>query len=342
MLLAAAILSYIPWLLALVNAPSWAAPGTGSGEERFSEAWAIGFTLLFGTPLWLAIGGLMFFAWRRGSAPHGWTMASAILYPLGLIATFGASQTWLAWPGGWSILVPALLPPLLALYSIWVLVPSLAFSARRLAPAVALGLTALVASASIPFALIDPAGYPARLAAHRQRWNETFARRDTEAQQAALRWEAGIRKLGPESPLAAWLEYVNGSVGSEPLHQQALDGARHANGRQADAIALLDNGQIRRLAEMWQLNLTVTPALCAAYDRALVRLATTDEPMESEVGGWLEQQLPNIKILLAADCDLANGRGAAAARATKVAAANPGTARWLQLAAILGAPDRSR
>ena len=47
------------------------------------------------------------------------------------------------------------------------------------------------------------------------------------------------------SPLAAWLEYVNGSVEGEPLHLEALDGARKANSRQADAAALLDDGADR-------------------------------------------------------------------------------------------------
>jgi hypothetical protein len=342
LLLGGAILLYIPWLLAIVAAPQWGEPGTGSGESRMSEAWAILIAMLLGIPLWLALGGLALLAWRKGSAPPAWAAASGILYPLAVIATFGAARTYLTWPGGLSILVLALLPPLLALYGVSARLPALAAGPMRWVPAAALGGVALVAFAAIPFASIDPVGYPARLAREKQRWEAEFARRDAQSQEVARRWEAGIDKLGPDSPLSAWLEYVNGSVASEPLHQQALDGARRADSRQADAIRLLDDGQIGRLVELSQFELAVTPALCAAYDRALHQLAMSDDPYEAMVGEQLERQLPNVKFFLAADCDLASGLDAAKARAGKVAAANPGDERWAQFRATLGAMGRGR
>jgi hypothetical protein len=340
-LLGAAILLYVPWLLALQAAPSWVEPGTGSsGEARMAEAWGIMFAIVFGTLLWLALAGLMWLAWRKGTAPPAWSATSAALYAIAVIATFGAARTYLTWPGGWSILVPALLPPLLALYAVAVRLPALAAGPMHLIPAIALGGVAFTALAAIPFAILDPSGYPARLAREKQRWDATFAQRDADAQAAAGRWEAGIRNLGPNSSLAAWLDYVNGSVASEALHEQALDGARHAKSRQADAIALLDNGQIRRLTALWQLDLSVTPALCTAYDRALHQLATTDDPYEAMVGEQLERQVPNIKFLLAADCGLKSGLGAAQTRAGKVAAANPDIERWAQLRTTLSALGR--
>lgn len=342
LLLATAILLYIAWLAAILAAPQWVEPGTGSGESRMAEAWADLFALLLGVPLWLALGALVVLAWRKGFAPPAWSAASGLLYLLAAIATYGAIQTYLTWPGGWSILMPMLLPPLLALYATWVRVPALAAGRMRLVAAGALGGVALVAFAAIPFAYIDPIGYPARLAREKQRWDAVFARRDAEALDAARRWEAGIDKLGPDSPLAAWLDYINGSVVSGPLHQRALDGARSANTRQADAIALLDQGQIRRLADLWQLDLSVTPALCRAYDDALHRLATSDEPYEAVVGEQIERQMPNIKFLLTARCDLALSFDAARARANKVAEVNPGSERWAQLRATLAVVGRSR
>ena len=342
LLLAIAVLLYIPWLAAMVATPSWVEPGTGGGETRIAEAWATLYVVLLGTPLWLVLGGLLLLAWRKGLAPPALAAASGILYALAAMATFGAAQTYFTWPGAWSILVPLLLPPLLALYGMWVRIPALAVGVLRRVPAAALGGVALVASAAIPFAMIDPGGYPARLALHQQSMNAVFARRDAELQQKARQWEEGIHKLGPDSPLAAWLEYVNGSVEGEPLHLDALDGARKANSRQADAPALLDSAPIARLVDLWQLDLAATPALCAAYHRALTRLAATDEPIESEVGKQIEVQLPNIKFLLGGGCDLASGLGAAARRADKVEQVNPGDARWPQLVATLAALRGSR
>src|SRR5262249_17966056 len=126
LLLAAAILFYIPWLLAMVSAPQWGEPGTGSGESRMSEAWAILIAMLFGIPLWLAVGGLALLAWRKGFAPPAWAAASGLLYLLAMIATFGAAKTYLTWPGGLSILVLALPPPLLAFYGLSVRLPAFA------------------------------------------------------------------------------------------------------------------------------------------------------------------------------------------------------------------------
>jgi hypothetical protein len=342
LLLAIAVLLYAAWLAAMVGAPSWVEPGTGGGETRIAEAWATLYVLALGIPLWLVLGALLLLAWRKGLAPPVLSAASGILYALAAIATFGAAQTCFTWPGGWSILVPALLPPLLALYGIWVRTPALGAGVLRRVPAAALGGVALVAAAAIPFAIIDPAGYPARLAQHQQSMNAQFARRDAELQQKAQQWENGIHKLGPDSPLAAWLEYVNGSVEGEPLHLKALDGARKSNSRQADAVALLDNGRILRLVDLWQLDLAATSALCMAYDHALTRLAATDEPIESEVGKQIERQLPNIKFLLAGGCDLASGLGAVAKRAEEVTQVNPGDAHWPQLVATLAALRSSR
>ena len=332
-LLGAAVIFYVPWLLALQAAPSWAEPGTGSGEERISEAWATLIVLVLGAGLWLLIGGLILFTWRKGFAPRAWAAASAILYVLGVVATFGAAQTYFTWPGGWSFLVPMLLPPLLALYC--VLAPALAGGPLRIVPLLALGAVAVVAFSAIPFALIDPAGYSARLAQHRQQLDAMFARRNAEAQDAALRWEAGIRKLGPDLALADWLDYANGSVETEPLHQQAIEGARHVKSRQADAIDLLNKAQIRKLTALSQLSLAATPALCTAYNHALYGLATTDEPMEATIGEQLEQQLPNIRFLLAGGCDLSSGLVATETRAGKVAAVNPDEKRWAQFHATL-------
>jgi hypothetical protein len=68
LLLVVAILFYIPWLGLLAD-PVWS---TSSGEGRYSQGWVEMFALLFGTPLWLALGGLTLLAWRKGFAPPDW------------------------------------------------------------------------------------------------------------------------------------------------------------------------------------------------------------------------------------------------------------------------------
>jgi hypothetical protein len=337
LLLAAATLLYIPWMTALVAAPSWDEPGSSSGEARFSQSWAELLAFAFGIPLWLALGALVWLAWRKGRGSRPQALASAIVYALAAAATLFAAGTLITWPGGWSIFVPALLAPLLALYGLLAVSPKLVAGRARFVPVVALGLAALVALLALPFALIDPLNYPARLVEERRRSDAEFARRNAASEAAARQWEQDIGKLGPDSPLSAWLEYVNGSPDNDDLHEQAVDGARKTRGRQADAIALLDAGQIQRLSELWRFDLAATPPLCAAYDRALNHVATSDEPMEWTIGEQLEKQLPNIQHLLTAHCDLSVSLTAAETRARKVAAAIPAFERWAQFATTLAA-----
>jgi hypothetical protein len=339
-LLAVATLLYVPWLAALVATPSWDEPGHSSGEACISEAWAEAFACAFGTPLWLALAALIWLAWRKGHAPRAEASASAIVYALALIATLFAAGTYITWPGGWSLFVPALSPPLLAFYGLAARSPAVAAGWPRFIPALALGAAALIALSAFPLASIDPLGYPARLVAERQRSDAEFAKRNAESDARARQWEQDIGKLGPASPLAAWLEYANGAGDDDALHEQAVEGARKAKDRQADAITLLGAGQIQRLADLWRFDVAATPPLCAAYDNALKHVATSDEPMEGTVGEQLEKQLPNIKHLLVAHCDLSVGLAAAETRAKKVAEAIPAFPQWAEFAATLTALRR--
>jgi hypothetical protein len=77
-----------------------------------------------------------------------------------------------------------------------------------------------------------------------------------------------------------------------PERAVALAGARLVKSRQADAIQMLDDGEITRLWELWQFDLQATPALCAAYDRALHRVATSNDVYDWNVGELIKYRTP--------------------------------------------------
>lgn len=205
LLLAAAVLPYILMLALIWDGPSW---GDAGGEARYSEGWAQFFAVAFGILLWLALGGLVLLAGLRGHVPQSWGITAAALYLFAVIATVGAAQSYFSWPGGWSIFVPALLPPLLALYAVCARLPVLAAEPLRLVPIVTLGAVALVAFTAIPFAFIDPVGYSDRLAEHKRRVDAEFDRIAAEHQASARQWEADmkssalIRHLRPGSNMS--------------------------------------------------------------------------------------------------------------------------------------------
>jgi hypothetical protein len=184
------------------------------------------------------------------------------------------------------------------------------------------------------------------LAAAQQRWDAEFDRRHDASLKAAQQWEAGINKLGPNSSLTAWLEYVNGSNDPGPLHEQALGGARSVIKRQAEAVRLLEDGAIRQLGALWQLDIAATPALCAAYDEALRRVGMSDEVYHLLVAKDLERQLPNLKFLAAANCDLEAGLAAPEARVRNLVAAytadDSDREHWVEFQTALGVLRRTR
>src|SRR5215472_13321900 len=136
LLLVLAVIFYIPAVLAVWFGAPEDDPATLSGEGRYSKGWAILFALAFGILLWLALGGLVLLAGRKGQLPRGWSIASGVLYSFAAIATLAAAQVYFTWPGGWSILVPVLLPPLQALYALSAHLPVLSARAPRALPAV--------------------------------------------------------------------------------------------------------------------------------------------------------------------------------------------------------------
>jgi hypothetical protein len=85
-----------------------------------------------------------------------------------------------------------------------------------------------------------------------------------------------------------------------------LAGERRVKTRQSDAIALLDQGKIHDVAELWQLDLAASPALCQAYGRALAVVFGRDDKFRgSTYLSLLERQYPNMQWLREAHCDLA-------------------------------------
>jgi hypothetical protein len=165
-------------------------------------------------------------------------------------------------------------------------------------------LASLIA-ASIWASHLDELAAPARQAARQAAYEKMRAEEERAAAEDRARDEAKFAALGPDSSLRDFLEYLNGS---DARARQAVEGARHAKSRQADAIALLqERERMVDMRELWQLNVEATPALCEAYASALRRSALKIDPSYSNRIGEaidLEFQLPNLQWLVAQHCDL--------------------------------------
>jgi hypothetical protein len=152
---------------------------------------------------------------------------------------------------------------------------------------------------------LDSLAAPARAKRHSKRPTKNARGAEKASAEYRAQDEAKFAALSPNSSLSDYLEYLNGS---DPRARQAMEGARNAKNRQADAIALLrDNRRLIDLRELWQLNIEVTPALCDAYRSALSNMATKIDRAQSNPLGEaidLEFQLLNLKWLVDQRCDL--------------------------------------
>ena len=208
-----------------------------------------------------------------------------------------------------SIWVPALLPPLFALYALWARLPALHATFRA-------GTTSMVFAGAIAVLAVTPlmtatrAALPdpardARLAEAGKAQEERMAR---ERQAALDRQEAQFASLGPDSPLADYLIYLS----SMEYGERALAGIRRVKNRQADAALLLQQGHIADLRELSHFDVAPTAELCQAYGAALAAAAGKVTKARSDYLSAaidLELQLSNIKWLTTNHCDLGQPLG---------------------------------
>jgi hypothetical protein len=299
-------------------------PASNAIQEAFDELIRGVLILLF----WIVLAILLFLGGKGQKMPPQARVAAAILLPLSGVAAIYATDLYARY-AGWAIVVPASLPPLIALYAMWARLPVLhaALPARVINVAIG-GAILILTIAPLPLSVIDAsiyaAGEPGRqrqrealLAANEQidaQRNEQFRERDIARFQA----------LNADSPLADYLLDLPGASDRElsARGEEALAKARQVKSRQSDAVALLEGGNIERLEDLWRLDIEATPAVCKAYGDALrreaenVRSSSHDQRDDYAwaIKAWavrdaLERQLPNVKWLIGEHCDLGDTLG---------------------------------
>jgi hypothetical protein len=294
-LLGVAALLYALMLANLVNTGSTDAAGRGLDRA---------FAGLAGLLLWVVLAILLVVGGIKGHMPLLAAIAAAILLPASAVAAAVAAELY-EQQGGWPILVPALLPLVIALYALWARMhQQLNKSFPAQSTSIYAGVAVLVMTAG-PIAAKWYADRPDPVLKARSAAEERARHEEQQRQVAAVRSReaAEFAKLGPQSSLGDYLPYLHG----DHAHA-ALTDIRLVKSRQADAIALLQQGRIGDLTELRDFNVEPTPELCEAYGKALATAAAQVSPQQRSdyisAGIELEAQLPNIKWLAGTRCDL--------------------------------------
>lgn len=289
------------------------------GSDPAGRGMALGFAAILGLVLWVALASLFAIAFFKGSMP-GYAMAAAIVFlPLSAIAAASAIGLYNERHGDWLIAVPLAMPPLLALYALWARVVGWHVALPPGSTTAILG-GAIVVLTVVPLVLTtieympNPERDAARAAAARVQQEEAEKRR----QEALAAEAARFARLGPESSLGDYLEYL---PPGDPRFRQAVAGARLVKTRNADAVALLKDGRLGELADLWRLDIDPA-AVCEAYGLALKAAAGRVSRVNSNYIGAaidLERQLVNIEWLVTARCDLREALGEVEANVRTVA-----------------------
>lgn len=273
-------------------------PNEGGGEARMAwglqqfwayAAWGV-ILVLLGLALWRAsrAGGIG--EWGRRALP--------VLAPAAGIAMLVAIAAGFEAPGPWLPLVPIVLPPVMAAYALWGCLGRLP---RAKVDGVAVGLIAALSAAVIPLWVLDAASYPGRLERHHAELAAADAAARAAGEQREQELRARFARLGPDSSLRDYIEarqwYLSGV--------DITGGARQVKSRQSDAIAMLDEGMILDLSDLWQLDLQPTQPLCMSYGKALAAaFGPSNRRGGSAFLNLLDTQVPNMRWLQAAGCDL--------------------------------------
>jgi hypothetical protein len=294
-LLSVAAVLYFAMMSCLVDAP---------GGDAFGRGLALAYAAFLGAALWLVLAAALIVAAVKGRMPVWAAIGLVVLLPLSCVAVWMAGDA-VGRGDSSALLIPALLPPLFALYALWARLPALHGTLGAGVVSAVVG-AAIIFLTATPFVSATRAALPnpardARLAELAKQQEEQQAK---ERQAARERDEAEFASLGPDSPLESYLIYLH----SDTYGARALAGIRQLRNRQADAVAMLEKGRLFDLWDLRELDLSPTTDLCQAYGLALAGAAGRVSKTQSNYLGVaidLESQLPNIKWLIANRCDLA-------------------------------------
>jgi len=221
-------------------------------EDAFGRSLALAYGAGLGMALVIVLAILLLVAAVNGNMSLWGIIGSVILLPLAMVTMWIAGDAYGKGDRS-AILVPALLPPLFLLY---VVRARFAFVHRWVHEGVAnvvLGGAILLLTvgplvrAAIPVPP-DPVAEARAMAAEKER----LEKEEQRQQEDRAREEARFAARNPDSSLRDYRDFL---MGGDSHYRQALAGARLVKSRQADAVALLQEGKIDRLADLWQLDI---------------------------------------------------------------------------------------
>ena len=293
-LLVLAVFLYAGMMGSLSDAPRSDAAGRGL---------AVAFGGIFATLLFIDLAALVAVAAVTGRMSLAGKVGAVFVLPAATASVWMAAEAWGNRDMS-AIWVPALLPPFIALYAVRARFGRVRSRAGDLVVDFAMA-TAVLLLVGVPLArtLFPPPRDPVAEARAAEEERTRLEQEEKTASEAREREAARFAALGPDSRLADYMPFLYGDYS-----RSAREGIRKVKSRQADAVALLNDGRLGDLSSLLEFDVDATPELCTAYGAALAREAAKVDPKTGSnqlgVAIDLEAQLPNLQWLSTERCDL--------------------------------------
>jgi hypothetical protein len=291
-------LTLVCWVLLLLTLASVVGK-EAHGDAAFGQGMAWLFAMVLAGLTWLWIGGLLLKAGTQGMMPFA---GIGLFLHLGSGAGTAAALFLLQDPKRvWPVVVPALIPPILAFYVFALYQPSL--RPRFAGSAAGAGVWGTIAILSAFVCVVAIAGV------YRDRTARVEAKNEWAAEERERKRAENLPKLqsmAPGAPLWEYLDFLDEGSG---VHAEALEAMRHVERRQTDIQDMLGWGVPRAMTILPDLDLKATPELCKAARDYLIksakesRVRPKQDPREYRGGGDVENSLAAIRWLTANGCD---------------------------------------
>jgi len=274
-----------------------------SNTDAAGRGIAAVFGALFATLLFVDLAALLVVAAIKGRMSVAGKVGSFVVVPATTVAIWIAADAW-GHRDASAILVPAVMPPLIALYAMRARFALLRALMPDIVADVGMAVVAVVlVGVPLERTLFPPPPDPVAEARAAEEEKARLDREEQAAREASEREAARFAALGPDSAMADYMPFLYGTYSRE-----AHDGIRKVKTRQADTVALLKDGHLDDLSELLVFDVDATPDVCAAYGAALARETAQVDPKVSTnslgVALELERQLPNLQWLVGEGCDL--------------------------------------
>jgi lipoprotein NlpI len=245
------------------------------GNDAFGRGLDAGFAMVFGIALWLMLGLLLLIGGIKGEMPDWSAILATLLWPLSALSAAMALD-FIERDGSYMI-VPGLLPPVIAAYAMWSRLTGLHHFLRPLPTSIVAWIAiALIAAVPLPRHFIE--WHEKRVIAAKEA-AEAEKEAAAEAEKQRLNLER-FEKLTADSPL--W-DYAVFFGKDNSLDGRAIAAALALPRRQADAEEALRRDMGFPLIEYNRLGLSATPAFCSAANDFLSRDAAAHRAPNADV-----------------------------------------------------------